>query len=187
MVGCHLVLGAGDWVQQEQPQRVTELRLEFLPTTGESSKQAFAVLQAARLSRYLSKTCPAFTPVAHVAGDMLARYAVLGARFIEVVQTMACTSSAPSGIGGSYNFRWDLHAPEDDPSSRRTELRWSIAGRWTCGRRCSALLGELELGVVASCGSPAWPRSSARASTCRAGRAARARRPMAWSRGSAPR
>jgi pimeloyl-ACP methyl ester carboxylesterase len=30
MVGCHLLDGAGHWVQQERPQRVTELLLDFL-------------------------------------------------------------------------------------------------------------------------------------------------------------
>jgi pimeloyl-ACP methyl ester carboxylesterase len=30
MLGCRLIEGAGHWVQQEQPQRVTELLLEFL-------------------------------------------------------------------------------------------------------------------------------------------------------------
>ena len=30
MLGCHLVDGAGHWVQQEQPQRVSELLLQFL-------------------------------------------------------------------------------------------------------------------------------------------------------------
>jgi pimeloyl-ACP methyl ester carboxylesterase len=30
MLGCHLLEGAGHWVQQEQPQQVTELLLEFL-------------------------------------------------------------------------------------------------------------------------------------------------------------
>jgi pimeloyl-ACP methyl ester carboxylesterase len=30
MVGRHLVEGAGHWVQQEQPERVTELLLRFL-------------------------------------------------------------------------------------------------------------------------------------------------------------
>jgi pimeloyl-ACP methyl ester carboxylesterase len=30
MEGCHLVDGAGHWVQQEQPQRVSELLIEFL-------------------------------------------------------------------------------------------------------------------------------------------------------------
>src|SRR5262249_1413450 len=30
MLGCHRVEGAGHWVQQEQPQRVSELLIEFL-------------------------------------------------------------------------------------------------------------------------------------------------------------
>jgi pimeloyl-ACP methyl ester carboxylesterase len=30
MVGCHLIAGAGHWVQQEQPERVSALLLEFL-------------------------------------------------------------------------------------------------------------------------------------------------------------
>jgi pimeloyl-ACP methyl ester carboxylesterase len=30
MLGCHLVEGAGHWVQQEQPERVTHLVLDFL-------------------------------------------------------------------------------------------------------------------------------------------------------------
>jgi pimeloyl-ACP methyl ester carboxylesterase len=30
MVGCHLVAGAGHWVQQEQPDEVTRLLLDFL-------------------------------------------------------------------------------------------------------------------------------------------------------------
>ena len=30
MLGCHLVDGAGHWVQQEQPVRVSELLMEFL-------------------------------------------------------------------------------------------------------------------------------------------------------------
>jgi pimeloyl-ACP methyl ester carboxylesterase len=34
MVGCHLVDGAGHWVQQEQPERVVELLLSFLRDTG---------------------------------------------------------------------------------------------------------------------------------------------------------
>ncbi len=36
MLGCHLIEGAGHWVQQEQPERVVELLLEFL------SRQALA-------------------------------------------------------------------------------------------------------------------------------------------------
>jgi pimeloyl-ACP methyl ester carboxylesterase len=30
MLGCHLIDGAGHWVQQEQPERVSELLTEFL-------------------------------------------------------------------------------------------------------------------------------------------------------------
>jgi len=32
MVGCHLLAGAGHWVQQEQPEPVTRLLLELLGT-----------------------------------------------------------------------------------------------------------------------------------------------------------
>jgi pimeloyl-ACP methyl ester carboxylesterase len=30
LLGCHLIDGAGHWVQQEQPNRVSELLIEFL-------------------------------------------------------------------------------------------------------------------------------------------------------------
>ncbi len=30
MVGCHLIDGAGHWVQQEQAEKVSELLVEFL-------------------------------------------------------------------------------------------------------------------------------------------------------------
>ena len=30
MIGCHLVDGAGHWVQQEQPDHVSRLLLQFL-------------------------------------------------------------------------------------------------------------------------------------------------------------
>jgi pimeloyl-ACP methyl ester carboxylesterase len=30
MLGCHLIDGAGHWVQQEQPEKVSELLIEFL-------------------------------------------------------------------------------------------------------------------------------------------------------------
>ena len=33
VVGCHLLEGAGHWVQQEQPERVTELLLDLLRTS----------------------------------------------------------------------------------------------------------------------------------------------------------
>jgi pimeloyl-ACP methyl ester carboxylesterase len=33
MIGCHLIEGAGHWVQQEQPQAVSRLLLDFLRTT----------------------------------------------------------------------------------------------------------------------------------------------------------
>lgn len=34
MLGCHLVQGAGHWVQQEQPERVSELLIRFLVDAG---------------------------------------------------------------------------------------------------------------------------------------------------------
>ena len=34
MIGCHLVDGAGHWVQQEQPEAVTGLLLDFLQRQG---------------------------------------------------------------------------------------------------------------------------------------------------------
>jgi pimeloyl-ACP methyl ester carboxylesterase len=36
MLGCHLVDGAGHWVQQEQPEAVTRLLLEFLRKAGQA-------------------------------------------------------------------------------------------------------------------------------------------------------
>jgi hypothetical protein len=30
MLGCYLIDGTGDWVQQEQPAKVSELLIEFL-------------------------------------------------------------------------------------------------------------------------------------------------------------
>jgi pimeloyl-ACP methyl ester carboxylesterase len=30
MLGCHLIDGAGHWVQQEQPEQVNRLLLQFL-------------------------------------------------------------------------------------------------------------------------------------------------------------
>ena len=35
MIGCHLVAGAGHWVQQEQPERTTELLIRFLRSLGQ--------------------------------------------------------------------------------------------------------------------------------------------------------
>jgi hypothetical protein len=34
MIGCHLVDGAGHWVQQEQPEQVAKLLLQFLRDTA---------------------------------------------------------------------------------------------------------------------------------------------------------
>jgi pimeloyl-ACP methyl ester carboxylesterase len=35
MIGCHLVDGAGHWVQQEQPEQVAGLLLQFLEQARE--------------------------------------------------------------------------------------------------------------------------------------------------------
>jgi pimeloyl-ACP methyl ester carboxylesterase len=34
VIGCHLVEGAGHWVQQEQPDQVNRLLLQFLRSTA---------------------------------------------------------------------------------------------------------------------------------------------------------
>ena len=34
MLGCHLVDGAGHWVQQEQPEQVSKLLLQFIKQAG---------------------------------------------------------------------------------------------------------------------------------------------------------
>jgi pimeloyl-ACP methyl ester carboxylesterase len=39
MLGCHLVDGAGHWVQQEQPERVSHLLLQFLRQAAERAAQ----------------------------------------------------------------------------------------------------------------------------------------------------
>jgi pimeloyl-ACP methyl ester carboxylesterase len=36
MIGCHLIEGAGHWVQQEQPQQVSHLLLQFVKQAGVS-------------------------------------------------------------------------------------------------------------------------------------------------------
>jgi len=35
MQGCHLIEGAGHWVQQEQPRKVSELLLAFLAASNQ--------------------------------------------------------------------------------------------------------------------------------------------------------
>jgi pimeloyl-ACP methyl ester carboxylesterase len=35
MIGCHLIEGAGHWVQQERPQQVSHLLLQFVKQAGE--------------------------------------------------------------------------------------------------------------------------------------------------------
>jgi pimeloyl-ACP methyl ester carboxylesterase len=37
MLGCHLVEGAGHWVQQEQPAEVSRLLLQFLKRSAEQA------------------------------------------------------------------------------------------------------------------------------------------------------
>ncbi|HEY5131292.1 MAG TPA: alpha/beta hydrolase, partial [Bradyrhizobium sp.] len=39
MIGCHLVDGAGHWVQQEQPAEVSRLLLQFLKQAAERARQ----------------------------------------------------------------------------------------------------------------------------------------------------
>jgi len=39
MLGCYLVDGAGHWVQQEQPEQVSKLLLQFLKQPGESERR----------------------------------------------------------------------------------------------------------------------------------------------------
>jgi hypothetical protein len=40
MIGCHLVDGAGHWVvQQEQPEEVSRLLLQFLKRAAENAAQ----------------------------------------------------------------------------------------------------------------------------------------------------
>jgi pimeloyl-ACP methyl ester carboxylesterase len=35
MLGCHLIDGAGHWVQQEQPEQVARLLLQFVKQAAE--------------------------------------------------------------------------------------------------------------------------------------------------------
>jgi len=35
MIGCHLIDGAGHWVQQEQPKQVSRLLLQFVKQLAE--------------------------------------------------------------------------------------------------------------------------------------------------------
>jgi pimeloyl-ACP methyl ester carboxylesterase len=44
MLGCHLVDGAGHWVQQEQPEKVTELLLQFLQQQGHKTAMQRTVI-----------------------------------------------------------------------------------------------------------------------------------------------
>ncbi len=39
MVGFHLIEGAGHWVQQEQPERVTELLIQFLHDQSQAGRR----------------------------------------------------------------------------------------------------------------------------------------------------
>lgn len=39
MLGCHLVEGAGHWVQQEQPEKVSKLIVGFLQQAGRAGRQ----------------------------------------------------------------------------------------------------------------------------------------------------
>jgi pimeloyl-ACP methyl ester carboxylesterase len=38
MIGCHLVDGAGHWVQQEQPNEVSRLLVQFLQDAKATAK-----------------------------------------------------------------------------------------------------------------------------------------------------
>ena len=39
MIGCHLVDGAGHWVQQEQPEEVSRLLLAFLQAARTQNRE----------------------------------------------------------------------------------------------------------------------------------------------------
>jgi pimeloyl-ACP methyl ester carboxylesterase len=50
MIGCHLVEGAGHWVQQEQPEEVNRLLLQFLErTSNDRDRQGFMRRSESRL------------------------------------------------------------------------------------------------------------------------------------------
>lgn len=44
MLGCHLIKGAGHWVQQEQPEQVVELLLAFVQNIEKGTNRAAARL-----------------------------------------------------------------------------------------------------------------------------------------------
>ena len=39
MLGCHLIDGAGHWVQQEQPEQVSRLLLQFLKQASRTQRR----------------------------------------------------------------------------------------------------------------------------------------------------
>jgi hypothetical protein len=45
MIGCHLIDGAGHWVQQEQPEQVIDLLLGFLRAAETGTNAADASLR----------------------------------------------------------------------------------------------------------------------------------------------
>jgi hypothetical protein len=51
MLGCHLVNGAGHWVQQEQGEKVSELLVQFLREQDQTDNKLISENPAIRATR----------------------------------------------------------------------------------------------------------------------------------------